>query len=108
MLEALPEAPPERDDGESGPRRVALLGKPNVGKSSLLNKLTGESRSVVDAVAGTTIDPVDSLVELGGETWRFVDTAGLRRRVHQASGHGVLRLAPHRRPRSRQPRSRSC
>ena len=69
-----------------GPRRVALVGKPNVGKSSLLNKLTGESRSVVDAVAGTTVDPVDSLVELDGEVWRFVDTAGLRRRVHQAKG----------------------
>ncbi|MDT4900789.1 MAG: GTPase, partial [Pseudonocardiales bacterium] len=61
-------------------------GRPNVGKSSLLNKLTGEDRSVVDSVAGTTIDPVDSFVELGGQTWRFVDTAGLRRRVHQASG----------------------
>ena len=69
-----------------GPRRVALLGKPNVGKSSLLNKLSGESRSVVDAVAGTTIDPVDSLVELDGQVWRFVDTAGLRRRVNQAKG----------------------
>jgi GTP-binding protein len=65
---------------------VALLGKPNVGKSSLLNKLSGESRSVVDAVAGTTVDPVDSLVELDGQVWRFVDTAGLRRRVHQAKG----------------------
>ena len=70
----------------TGPRRVALLGKPNVGKSSLLNKLSGESRSVVDAVAGTTIDPVDSLVELDGQVWRFVDTAGLRRRVNQAKG----------------------
>jgi GTP-binding protein len=63
-----------------------LVGRPNVGKSSLLNRLTGEERSVVDSVAGTTIDPVDSLVELGGEVWRFVDTAGLRRRVNQASG----------------------
>lgn len=69
------------------PRRVALVGKPNVGKSSLLNKLTGEERSVVDNVAGTTVDPVDSLVELGGRTWRFVDTAGLRRKVNQAYGH---------------------
>lgn len=85
VLDALPEAPRESDE-VGGPRRVALVGKPNVGKSSLLNKLTGEDRSVVDSVAGTTVDPVDSLVELGGETWRFVDTAGLRRRVHQASG----------------------
>ena len=42
-----------------GPRRVALVGRPNVGKSSLLNRLTGEERSVVDSVAGTTVDPVD-------------------------------------------------
>jgi len=69
------------------PRRVALVGKPNVGKSSLLNKLAGEERAVVDDVAGTTVDPVDSLVELGGRTWRFVDTAGLRRKVNQAYGH---------------------
>jgi GTP-binding protein len=65
---------------------VALVGRPNVGKSSLLNKLTKEDRAVVDAVAGTTVDPVDSMVELGGEVWRFVDTAGLRRRVSHASG----------------------
>ncbi len=70
-----------------GPRRVALVGKPNVGKSSLLNRLAGDQRSVVHNVAGTTVDPVDSLIELGGKTWRFVDTAGLRRKVGQASGH---------------------
>jgi GTPase len=86
ILEALPEAPPDRDDAEGGPRRVALIGRPNVGKSSLLNRLTGEDRAVVDPVAGTTVDPVDSLVEIGEETWRFVDTAGLRRRVAHASG----------------------
>jgi GTP-binding protein len=71
---------------EGGPRRVALLGRPNVGKSSLLNKLTGTERVVVDSVAGTTRDPVDEMVELGGRAWRFVDTAGIRRRVHQAQG----------------------
>ncbi len=70
-----------------GLRRVALVGKPNVGKSSLLNRLAGSERSVVHDVAGTTVDPVDSLIELGGKTWRFVDTAGLRKRVAQASGH---------------------
>jgi len=85
ILQALPDAPSENFT-EGGPRRVALIGRPNVGKSSLLNRLSGEERSVVDAVAGTTVDPVDSLLELGGQTWRFVDTAGLRRRVNQASG----------------------
>ncbi len=73
--------------GGGGPRRVALVGKPNVGKSSLLNRLAGDQRSVVHDVAGTTVDPVDSLIELGDKTWRFVDTAGLRRKVGQASGH---------------------
>ena len=69
-----------------GPRRVALVGRPNVGKSSLLNKLAREDRVVVDNVAGTTRDPVDEFIELGGKTWRFVDTAGIRRRVHQTRG----------------------
>ncbi|WP_020495671.1 ribosome biogenesis GTPase Der [Sciscionella marina] len=85
-LAALPETPRESLGRGAGPRRVALLGKPNVGKSSLLNKLSGEQRSVVHEVAGTTVDPVDSLIELDGQTWRFVDTAGLRKRVNFAAG----------------------
>ncbi|MFZ0166796.1 MAG: ribosome biogenesis GTPase Der [Trebonia sp.] len=95
VLDALPEAPPERL-GESGPRRVALIGKPNVGKSSLLNKLAGEQRAVVDPVAGTTRDPVDELIELGGTIWRFVDTAGIRRRFRDSQGadyYATLRTA---------------
>ncbi|MGH3354256.1 MAG: ribosome biogenesis GTPase Der [Nocardioidaceae bacterium] len=87
VLDALPEAPPEQAAEPGGPRRVAIVGKPNVGKSSLLNRLAGEERVVVDEVAGTTVDPVDELVQLGGRTWRFVDTAGIRRRVKEASGH---------------------
>jgi GTP-binding protein len=86
VLDALPTSPAERFEEEAGPRRVALLGRPNVGKSSLLNRLAGEARVVVDNVAGTTRDPVDSLVDIAGETWRFVDTAGLRKRVRQSSG----------------------
>ena len=85
-VSALPEVSGVAAAG-GGPRRVALVGKPNVGKSSLLNRLTGTQRSVVHDVAGTTVDPVDSLIELDGKPWRFVDTAGLRRRVGQASGH---------------------
>ncbi|WP_432571176.1 ribosome biogenesis GTPase Der [Kineococcus sp. SYSU DK005] len=69
-----------------GPRRVALLGRPNVGKSSMLNRLAGSERVVVHPTAGTTRDPVDELIELGGRTWRFVDTAGIRRRVHLTRG----------------------
>ena len=86
VVAALPEVSETASAG-GGPRRVALVGKPNVGKSSLLNKLSGSERSVVHDVAGTTVDPVDSLIELDGKIWRFVDTAGLRRRVGQASGH---------------------
>jgi GTP-binding protein len=69
-----------------GPRRVALIGRPNVGKSSLLNKAVGAERVVVNSLAGTTRDPIDEQVELGGRTWRFVDTAGIRRRLHLAQG----------------------
>lgn len=86
ILEALPTSPREKF-ATGGPRRVALVGKPNVGKSSLLNKLAGEERAVVDNVAGTTVDPVDEVIELGGRPWQFVDTAGLRRKVRHASGH---------------------
>ncbi|HEU0191340.1 MAG TPA: ribosome biogenesis GTPase Der [Mycobacterium sp.] len=86
VVAALPEAS-EAVAGGAGPRRVALVGKPNVGKSSLLNRLAGDERSVVHDVAGTTVDPVDSLIEMDGKIWRFVDTAGLRRKVGQASGH---------------------
>jgi GTPase len=86
VLDALPETPRDLGQATGGPRRVAIVGKPNVGKSSLLNRVSGELRSVVHEVAGTTVDPVDSLVELDGEVWRFVDTAGLRKRVQTASG----------------------
>jgi GTP-binding protein len=87
ILAAIPEAPRMLPDGAQGPRRVAIVGKPNVGKSSLLNKLAGEQRAVVDEVAGTTVDPVDELVEIDGEIYRFIDTAGIRRRAKEAAGH---------------------
>ncbi|HEY2877019.1 ribosome biogenesis GTPase Der [Nocardioides sp.] len=87
VLAVLPEPPAESFEEEAGPRRVAIVGKPNVGKSSLLNRLAGSERVVVDSVAGTTVDPVDELIELGGREWRFIDTAGIRKRVKEASGH---------------------
>jgi GTP-binding protein len=85
LLSQLPTATLGDAEG-GGPRRVALVGKPNVGKSSLLNKLVGEDRALVDPEAGTTRDPVDSLVDLGGSVWKFVDTAGLRRKAREAQG----------------------
>ena len=86
VLDVLPEVSQVAQVIPDGPRRVALVGRPNVGKSSLLNKLARADRVVVDDVAGTTRDPVDEIVELDGRPWRFVDTAGIRRRVHQTRG----------------------
>ncbi|MDP9805474.1 GTP-binding protein [Trueperella bonasi] len=86
-MRVLPkESAVQRERPGEGPRRIALVGKPNVGKSSLLNKLAGENRVVVDDAAGTTRDPVDEIIELDDELWTFVDTAGIRRRVHLQSG----------------------
>ena len=90
LLDAAMRALP-RDSGAGqvwpkGARRVALVGRPNVGKSSLLNKIAGQNRVVVDELAGTTRDPVDELIEINGEKWVFVDTAGIRRRVHMTKG----------------------
>ncbi len=87
ILDAIPEAPREVEATERGPRRVAIVGKPNVGKSSLLNKLAKQQRVVVDDAAGTTVDPVDELVEVDGQMYHLIDTAGIRRRVKEASGH---------------------
>ncbi|WUH94232.1 ribosome biogenesis GTPase Der [Streptomyces sp. NBC_00433] len=87
ILDVLPEAPAMTfGDAVGGPRRIALIGRPNVGKSSMLNKIAGEDRVVVNEMAGTTRDPVDELIELGGITWKFIDTAGIRRRVHLTEG----------------------
>ena len=88
LLDAITKSLPEvgRAQVQDGYRRIALIGRPNVGKSSLLNALAGENRSIVDDVAGTTRDPVDSLIEIGDQIWRFVDTAGIKKRANQASG----------------------
>jgi GTP-binding protein len=86
VLTVLPEVSAVAKEEVGGPRRVAIIGRPNVGKSSLLNKTAGEERVVVNDLAGTTRDPVDEQVEIGGKFWRFVDTAGIRRRVHLAQG----------------------
>tara|TARA_R110000868_G_scaffold6370_11_gene36399 strand:+ start:15456 stop:17018 length:1563 start_codon:yes stop_codon:yes gene_type:complete len=86
VMEVLPEVSTVAKQEIGGPRRVAILGRPNVGKSSLLNKAAGEERVVVNEMAGTTRDPVDEQVELGGRIWTFVDTAGIRKRVHLQQG----------------------
>ena len=85
-MKVLPKVSAVAKEEFGGPRRVALIGRPNVGKSSLLNKAVGSERAVVNDLAGTTRDPIDEQVELAGKVWRFVDTAGIRRRVHLAQG----------------------
>src|SRR5208337_5622833 len=72
----------QQSEGESTPAetKVAIIGRPNVGKSTLLNALTGTGRAIVSPVAGTTRDAVDELVEHDGQTYRFIDTAGIRRK----------------------------
>jgi GTP-binding protein len=66
--------------------RVAILGRPNVGKSSLYNRLVGEERTIVSEVPGTTRDTIDTIIERGGRTFQLVDTAGLRRKRGQRQG----------------------
>ena len=85
-MKVLPKISAVAKEEVGGPRRVALIGRPNVGKSSLLNKAVGSERAVVNDLAGTTRDPIDEQVELAGKIWRFVDTAGIRRRVHLQQG----------------------
>ncbi|MFO7688999.1 MAG: ribosome biogenesis GTPase Der, partial [Cryobacterium sp.] len=86
ILAVLPTVSAVAKQEVGGPRRVAILGRPNVGKSSLLNKAVGEERVVVNEMAGTTRDPVDEQVEIAGKVWRFIDTAGIRRRMNLAQG----------------------
>lgn len=82
LLDAVTELFPR--DGEAGEEeekpRIAIVGKPNVGKSSLINKLLGENRCIVSDIAGTTRDAIDTLVKYDGKEYIFVDTAGLRRK----------------------------
>ena len=73
-------APEEKENDTAGEVRVAIIGRPNVGKSTLLNKLAGEERAMVSPIAGTTRDAVDSVIQHDGRTIHFVDTAGIRRK----------------------------
>ena len=86
IVENLPGAPhiselPEDEDDATRPIRLALVGRPNAGKSSLINRFAGEERMLVDAQAGTTRDPIDTPVEIAGRRYVLVDTAGIRRRA---------------------------
>ena len=89
LLEKIKEKLPNEskfNDTKKGPVKVAIIGKPNVGKSSLLNKLSKTNRSIVSEISGTTVDPVDEIINLNGQDWHFIDTAGIRKRFKESSG----------------------
>ncbi len=88
----MPEAAPEEAETEARPREIALavVGRPNVGKSSLVNALLGEERAIVSETAGTTRDSIDTALEAAGRRFRLVDTAGIRRRGRTEKGAEVL------------------
>lgn len=84
ILRALPEKQSPEDTGDTEEEnrevKVAIIGHPNVGKSTLLNQLTGTSRAIVSPIPGTTRDAVDEIIERDGQRFRFIDTAGIRRK----------------------------
>jgi GTP-binding protein len=99
IVRALPPTEPVPEvEEESGVARVAIIGRPNAGKSSLFNRLAGSERSLVDSVAGTTRDPVKARLVYENRTYDLIDTAGIRRRskieqrgVESASVYGAIR-----------------
>ncbi len=80
IVELLPEDEDEADDEYPDALRVAIIGRPNAGKSSLFNKIIGNDRSIVSNIAGTTRDAIDTVVERNGKHYRMVDTAGIRKK----------------------------
>lgn len=81
LTREMPFSDEEEEEDEGGPIRVAVVGRPNAGKSTLINKLLGEERMVVSDVPGTTRDSIDSLVDFQGKSYLFIDTAGIRRKA---------------------------
>lgn len=87
LLDAVITYLPSTDElPEESEIKVAIIGRPNVGKSSLLNALTGEQRAIVSPISGTTRDAIDTLIERNGQTYRLIDTAGIRRKKNVEYG----------------------
>ncbi len=81
LLDAMIEKLPDTVDDEEDPEiRIAIIGRPNVGKSSLLNAFLGENRSIVSPISGTTRDAIDTVLEVDGKKYRLIDTAGIRKK----------------------------
>ncbi|HYE73531.1 MAG TPA: ribosome biogenesis GTPase Der [Blastocatellia bacterium] len=80
--EVLKHLPPPEEVQENSEIKVAIVGRPNVGKSSLLNAFVGENRAIVSPISGTTRDSIDTVVERNGQTYRLIDTAGIRKKKH--------------------------
>ena len=78
--------PPMEEIPESNETKVAIVGRPNVGKSSLLNAFLGENRAIVSPISGTTRDAIDTVVERNGKTYRLIDTAGIRKKKNVEYG----------------------
>jgi GTP-binding protein len=87
---ALPKAEPAPAPADDGAVTIAVIGRPNAGKSSLVNRLAGEERMLVDARPGTTRDPIDLPIERGGRRYMLIDTAGIRRKAKVAKEHDVV------------------
>ncbi|MCL2824821.1 MAG: ribosome biogenesis GTPase Der [Polyangiaceae bacterium] len=92
LVEALPDESSDDVDDDGELIRVAVVGRPNAGKSSLVNRFAGEERALVDSRPGTTRDPVDLLVERDGRRFLFVDTAGIRRKSRVVSGNDAVEV----------------
>ncbi|AFZ23519.1 ribosome-associated GTPase EngA [Cylindrospermum stagnale PCC 7417] len=80
--ELVQHIPAVEDEPETNVIKVAIIGRPNVGKSSLLNVFVGEERAIVSPISGTTRDAIDTVVERNGQTYRLIDTAGIRKKKH--------------------------